>query len=143
VELAATPTGVALLASLEPRVLLQFPRLSQLDQAGEGQLFTLEADAVALLLAGSCRRRNGEDLRAAQSAAAPITFIGLVDYLLGLGTSPGIDRTELSAATGGCRWLTFQRRHFRELLDIAPVLETLIIRQLALANRRPDPATQI
>jgi len=67
--------------------------------------------------------------------AAPITFIGLVDYLLGPGTSPTMDRTELSAAAGGCRWLTFERRHFRELLDIAPVLETQIIRQLALANR--------
>jgi hypothetical protein len=49
----------------------------------------------------------------------------------------------LTAAPGGCRWLSFQRRHFRELLDIAPVLESRIIRELALANRRPEQIARI
>jgi hypothetical protein len=150
-ELAATPSGEVLLASLEPRVLLEFPRLSQLHRADDGQQVALEPDAVALLLAGGCRHRHagdlgdamGDDLRAAGSVAASLTFIGLIDYLLGPAASSGPPRMALTAAPGGCRWLSFQRRHFRELLDIAPVLESRIIRELALANRRPEQIARI
>jgi hypothetical protein len=143
VDLAARPAGVALLASLEPRALLQLPRLCRLQHAAEGEPIQLEPDAVAMLLDGSCSQRSGERLSAGQSPAAPITMIGLIDYLLGPGTGPDPALTGLNAAPGGCRWLTFQRRQFRELIDIAPVLETLMIRQLALANRRPNQAPQI
>ena len=143
VDLATKPAGVALLASLEPRALLQLPRLCQLQHAAEGEPIKLDTNAVALLLEGSCCQRSGEQLSAGQNTAAPITLIGLIDYLLGHGTSPGTALTGLSAAPGGCRWLTFQRRHFRELIDMAPVLEALIIRHLALANRRSSHASQI
>jgi hypothetical protein len=85
----------------------------------------------------------GDDLRAAGSVAASLTFIGLIDYLLGPAASSGPPRMALTAAPGGCRWLSFQRRHFRELLDIAPVLESRIIRELALANRRPEQIARI
>ncbi|MEB3350417.1 MAG: hypothetical protein VKO00_10400 [Cyanobacteriota bacterium] len=95
---------------------------------------------MAVLLAGSCRQPNGEERKAAQSAAAPIAFLGLIDYLLGPATSTAPHRADRTAAAGGCRWLSIQRRHFRELLDMAPVLETLIMRQLALAQRQTDPA---
>jgi hypothetical protein len=143
VDLAAKPAGVALLASLEPRALLQLPRLCRLQHAAEGEPINLEPDAVAMLLDGSCSQRSGERLSAGQSTAAPITMIGLIDYLLGHGTGPDPALTGLSAAPGGCRWLTFQRRQFRELIDITPVLEALMIRQLALANRRSSQASQI
>jgi hypothetical protein len=139
-ELAATPAGMALLSSLEPRALLQLPRLCRLQQVAAGEAITLEPEGVALLLEGCCRQANGQELQAGQSAGAALTFIGLIDYLLGHGTSPDSALKGLTAGPGGCRWLAFQRRHFRELIDIAPVLETLIIRQLALANRPADPA---
>jgi len=139
-QLAATPAGMALLSSLEPRALLQLPRLCQLQQVAAAEAITLEADGVALLLEGSCRQANGQELQAGQSAGAALAFIGLLDYLLGHGTSPDSALRGLTAGPGGCRWLAFQRRHFRELIDFAPVLETLIIRQLALANRSADPA---
>ena len=139
-QLAGEPAGMALLSSLEPRALLQLPRLCRLQQVAAGEAITLEPDGVAVLLEGSCRQANGQELQAGQRAGAALIFIGLIDYLLGHGTSPESALRGLEGGAGGCRWLAFQRRHFRELIDIAPVLETLIIRQLALANRPTDPA---
>lgn len=121
-------------------VLLQLPRLCRLQQVVAGEAITLEPDGVALLLEGCCRQATGQELQAGQSGGAALAFIGLIDYLLGHGTSPESALSNLRAGPGGCRWLAFQRRHFRELIDIAPVLETLIIRQLALANQPADLA---
>ena len=139
-QLAAQPAGVVLLASLEPKALLQLPRLCRLQQAGAGEPITLEPDGVALLLDGSCRQGNGQELGAGQSTSAALAFIGLIDYLIGGSTSSGTALQGLEAGPEGCRWLQFRRSQFRELIDIAPVLESRIIRQLALASRPAEPA---
>ena len=125
-ELAALPAGEALLGHLEAPVLLDLAQLASLQHWEAGQAIPFDGDAVALLLRGSCRQHQ-QPLLAAAGAEA-FAWLGLLDYMGGCSDS---DRQGISAGEEGCDLLLFQRGAFRDLLDVSPVLEQALIRQLA------------
>jgi len=130
-QLVTTPAGRKLMSLLEPRSLRRLPQLSRIETWVAAAEIQLPHEGVALLLRGSCER-NGQSLAVASTVSDDrLSFLGLLDYLGGTGTSGS--RDGLRAASGGLDALVFDRRAFQELLDVAPVLEDEITRQLARA----------
>ncbi len=125
-ELAALPAGERMLGCLEAGVLLDLAQRASLQRWPAGGAIPLDGDAVALMVRGSCRQHQ-QPLLAAAGADA-FAFLGLLDYMGGCSDS---DRQGISAGEQGCDLLLFQRGAFRDLLDVSPVLEQALIRQLA------------
>ena len=130
-RLAKRPAGQKLLSLLEPRTLSRLPTLSSIQTWKRGEEITLSEDGVFILLRGGCALNNQTVLLASTTNDSPLRFLGLLDYLGGSGTSGG--RDNIRACELGLVALTFHGSDFRELLDIAPVLEAELTRQLAWA----------
>ncbi len=130
-RLAKRPAGQKLLSLLEPRTLSRLPTLSSIQTWKQGEEITLSEDGVFILLRGGCAINNQTVLLASTTSDSPLRFLGLLDYLGGSGTSGG--RDNIRACELGLVALTFHGSDFRELLDIAPVLEAELTRQLAWA----------
>jgi hypothetical protein len=130
-RLAKRPAGQKLLSLLEPRTLSRLPTLSSIQTWKQGEEITLSEDGVFILLRGGCALNNQTVLLASTTNDSPLRFLGLLDYLGGSGTSGG--RDNIRACELGLVALTFHGSDFRELLDIAPVLEAELTRQLAWA----------
>ena len=130
-RLAKRPAGQKLLSLLEPRTLSRLPALSSIQAWKQGEEITLSEDGVFILLSGGCELNNQTVLLAPTTNDSPLRFLGLLDYLGGSGTSGG--RDNIHACELGLVALTFHGSDFRELLDVAPVLEAELTRQLAWA----------
>ena len=129
--LRAVPAGTALLGCLEASVLLDLSHRAELQRWPAEQTIPLGGDELALVLRGSCLQRG--EILAAAGSGDDFAMLGLLDYMAGGGDS---DRQAISAGTEGCDLLLFQRGAFRDLLDVSPVLEQALIRQLARGYRQ-------
>ena len=130
-KLIQVPSGQKLLSLLEPRTLLRLPRITSIRNWQPGEAIKLPPKGVAILLGGGCEMSNQTQLSAPPTSDTPLSFLGLLDYLGGEGTSG--DRDSLRASDAGLEALIFDEQAFRELLDVAPVLEVELTRQLAWA----------
>ena len=134
-KLMMTATGQKLMSLLEPRTLLRLARLGSIQTWSPPALnVQLPIGGVALILRGSCLQGGRCLATAATEPENPMMFLGLLDYLGGAGTSG--TREGITASEHGLEALLFERRAFQELLDVAPVLEVEITRQLAWACGR-------
>lgn len=129
--LAERPTGQKLLSLLEPRTLSRLPAISTWRTWSSGEEIRLPHKGVAIVLNGGCELNNLSFVRAPTTSNTPLSFLGLLDHLGGPGTSG--PRDGLRADHDGLMALVFDGAGFRELLDIAPVLEVELTRQLAWA----------
>ena len=129
--LAERPTGQKLLSLLEPRTLSRLPAISTWRTWSSGEEIRLPHKGVAIVLNGGCELNNLSFVRAPTTSSTPLSFLGLLDHLGGPGTSG--PRDGLQADHDGLMALVFDGAGFRELLDIAPVLEVELTRQLAWA----------
>jgi hypothetical protein len=122
-----------LIDCFEPAVLLELHRHCSLRHWCQGDAIETEREGVLILLKGSCEERQclmpGSPLTTLASHTAG-TVLGLVDYF---GERPAGEQVRLVASEPGCSALVFNRPGFRNLLDIAPIFERSVIRDLALA----------
>jgi hypothetical protein len=130
-ELVKVPAGQKLLSLLEPRTLSRLFKISTLKTWVPGEEIKLPEDGVAILLKGGCELNSQTVVLAPATSNTPLSFLGLLDYLGGAGTSGS--RHGLRATHLGLVALTFDGPAFGELLDVAPVLEVELTRQLAWA----------
>ena len=129
--LAKVPAGQKLLSLLEPRTLSRLFKISTLKTWVPGEEIKLPEDGVAILLKGGCELNSQTLVLAPATSNTPLSFLGLLDYLGGAGTTSS--RHGFRATYLGLVALTFDGPAFRELLDVAPVLEVELTRQLARA----------
>ena len=135
-------TSQPLIRRLEPGVLLALHRFCRLEHWRQGDPLERPDGSVLLLLAGSCEQR-----RSLMPGAAPQTLaehgageiIGLADYF---GDRSSSSQARLVAAAEGCSALVFSRSAFSGLLDVSPILEQSLIRDLAISCEALQRALQ-
>ena len=132
VEILAAIADQPLIQRLEPRILLELHRICSLQQWRQGDPIERPAGGVLILLSGQCAQRQSLVPGSAPKTIAEHgagTIIGLADYF---GDHQSEAQSRLVATAQGCRTLLFSRAGFRELLDVSPIFEQSLIRELAL-----------
>ena len=121
-----------LIQRLEPGAFLNLHRLCSLQQRRQGDPIERPSCGVLVLLAGSCEQRESlvpgfAPKTLAEHCAGSI--VGLADYFGDLRSGT---KARFVAAPQGCSALVFSRRGFSELIDVSPIFEQALIRELAL-----------
>lgn len=122
-----------LIQRLEPRILLDLHRLCNLRQWRQGDQIERPAGGVLILLAGSCEQRQSLVPGSAPKTIAEHgtgTIVGLADYF---GEHKSGSQARLVASPDGCSALVFSRTGFGNLLDVSPIFEQSLIRELAIS----------
>jgi hypothetical protein len=121
-----------LIQRFEPGALLELHRLCSLQEWPQGDPIERPSAGVLILLTGSCEQRESlvpgsAPKKLAEHCAGKI--IGLADYFGDLSNGA---KAKLVAAPQGCSALVFTRTGFSELIDVSPIFEQALIRELAL-----------
>jgi CRP-like cAMP-binding protein len=122
-----------LIQRLEPGALLNLPRLCSLQQWRQGDPIERPGGGVLILLAGRCSQRQSLVPGSAPKTLAehgPGSTVGLADYFGAPGSGA---KTSLITSPEGCTALVFSRAGFTELLDVSPIFEQSLIRELAIS----------
>jgi len=122
-----------LIQRLEPGTLMALPRLCRLQQWRQGDPIERPGGGVLIVLAGRCAQRQSLVPGSAPKTLAehgPGSSLGLADYFGHLNNGA---KTSLIASTEGCTALVFSRTGFTELLDLSPIFEQSLIRELAIS----------
>jgi len=131
IEILTAIADQPLIQRLEPSMLLDLHRLCSLRQWRQGDPIEQPAGGVLILLAGRCEQRQRLVPGSAPKTIATHgagTIMGLADYF---GEHKSGVRARLVAPAQGCSALVFSRTGFRELLDVSPIFEQALIRELA------------
>ncbi len=132
-EILTLLADLPLIGRFEPGVLLGLHRLGTLRHWSQGDRMDPGDDAVLVLLRGACEQRRrlapGSPPRKVASEEAG-AILGLVDYF---GERRAGERPLWFAAAPGCVALAMSRVAFRELLDVSPIFQQTVIRDLAVA----------
>ncbi len=122
-----------LIQRLEPGTLLALPRLCSLQQWRQGDPIERPGGGVLILLAGRCAQRQSLVPGSAPKTLAEHgagSTVGLADYFGDLNNGA---KTSLIASTQSCTALVFSRTGFTEILDLSPIFEQSLIRELAIS----------
>ncbi|QPN71215.1 cyclic nucleotide-binding domain-containing protein [Synechococcus sp. CBW1108] len=122
-----------LIQRLEPSALLALHRLCSLRQWRQGDPLERPGGGVLILLAGRCAQRQSLIPGSSPKTLAehgPGSIVGLADYF---GDRSGWAQAKPVASAEGCTALMFSRNGFNELLDVSPVFEQSLIRELAIS----------
>ncbi|MEB3332939.1 MAG: 4Fe-4S binding protein [Synechococcaceae cyanobacterium] len=122
-----------LIQRLEPGTLLDLHRVCSLRHWRRGEGMERPQDIVWILVAGGCEQR-----RSLLPGSAPQTLavhgageiVGLADYFGDRRSRPA---ESLVAAAEGCSALECSRTGFSALLDVSPIFEQSLIRELAIS----------
>lgn len=121
-----------LIQRFEPSTLLHLHRLCNLHHWRPGDRMATTLGGVLILLKGHCDHRQSLAPSSPPTIMASHgkgTILGLANYF-GEGNSG--QQPELVAGKDGCSALTFSRTGFRELLNVSPVFEQSLLRELAI-----------
>jgi len=133
IEILAAIADQPLIQRLEPGALVGLDRLCNLRQWRQGDPIERPAGGVLILLAGSCEQRQSLVPGSAPKTIAEHgsgTIVGLADYF---GEPKSGSQARLVASPDGCSALVFSRTGFGNLLDISPIFEQSLIRELAIS----------
>lgn len=133
IEILAAIADQPLIQRLEPGALVGLDRLCNLRQWRQGDPVERPADGVLILLAGSCEQRQSLVPGSAPKTIAEHgsgTIVGLADYF---GEPKSGSQARLVASPDGCSALVFSRTGFGNLLDVSPIFEQSLIRELAIS----------
>jgi polyferredoxin len=125
--------GQPLIQRLEPGALLALDRLCSLQQWRQGDPLERPGGGVLILVAGGCAQRQSLIPGSAPKTTAehgPGSIVGLADYF---GDRNAGAQARLIASPGGCSALVFSRAGFSELIDVSPIFEQSLIRELAIS----------
>ena len=125
-------TELPLIQRFEPSTLLQLHRLCSLRHWRQGDPMETTPRGVLILLTGQCdhRQRLAPGSPTTTSAShGKGSILGLANYF---GEANSARQLDLVAAEQGCSALAFSRTGFRELLDVSPVFEQSLLRDLAI-----------
>ena len=121
-----------LIQRFEPSTLLHLHRLCSLHHWRPGDPMAATLGGVLILLTGQCDHRQNLAPGSPPTIMASHgkgTILGLANYF-GEGNSG--QQPELVAGKDGCSALAFSRTGFRELLNVSPVFEQSLLRDLAI-----------
>ncbi|MFT5339504.1 MAG: hypothetical protein ACI9IO_001244 [Cyanobium sp.] len=133
IEILAAIAAQPLIQRLEPGALVGLDRLCNLRQWRQGDPVERPAGGVLILLAGSCEQRQSLVPGSAPKTIAEHgsgTIVGLADYF---GEPKSGSQARLVASPDGCSALVFSRTGFGNLLDVSPIFEQSLIRELAIS----------
>ena len=133
IEILAAIADQPLIQRLEPGALVGLDRLCNLRQWRQGDPVERPAGGVLILLAGSCEQRQSLVPGSAPKTIAEHgsgTIVGLADYF---GEHKSGSQARLVASPDGCSALVFSRTGFGNLLDVSPIFEQSLIRELAIS----------
>ena len=133
IEILAAIADQPLIQRLEPGALVGLDRLCNLRQWRQGDPVERPAGGVLILLAGSCEQRQSLVPGSAPKTIAEHgsgTIVGLADYF---GEPKSGSQARLVASPDGCTALVFSRTGFGNLLDVSPIFEQSLIRELAIS----------
>ena len=133
IEILAAIADQPLIQRLEPGALVGLDRLCNLRQWRQGDPVERPAGGVLILLAGSCEQRQSLVPGSAPKTIAEHgsgTIVGLADYF---GEHKRGSQAKLVASPDGCSALVFSRTGFGNLLDVSPIFEQSLIRELAIS----------
>ena len=133
IEILAAIADQPLIQRLEPGALVGLDRLCNLRQWRQGDPVERPAGGVLILLAGSCEQRQSLVPGSAPKTIAEHgsgTIVGLADYF---GEPKSGSQARLVASPDGCSALVFSRTGFGNLLDVSPIFEQSLIRELAIS----------
>lgn len=122
-----------LIERLEPPTLLKLHRLVRLHHWRQGDPIERPRNGVLILLKGRCELRQSLVPGSAPKTIAaygPGAILGLADYF---GELQSVAAAKVVATGQGCSALICTRRDFQELLDVSPVFEQSLIRDLAVS----------
>jgi len=122
-----------LIQRFEPSTLLHLHRLCSLDHWRQGDPIPTPPQGLLILLTGQCDHRQSLVPGSSESTMASHgkgTILGLADYF---GEGQSAQQPKLVAAEHGCSALVFSRSSFRELLDVSPIFELWLIKDLAIS----------
>ena len=108
-------------------------RLCNLRQWRQGDPVERPAGGVLIVLDGSCEQRQSLVPGSAPKTIAEHgtgTIVGLADYF---GEHKSGSQARLVASPDGCCALVFSRTGFGNLLDVSPIFEQSLIRELAIS----------
>jgi hypothetical protein len=132
IEILAAIADQPLIQRLEPGALVGLNRLCNLRQWRQGDPVERPDGGVLILLAGSCEQRQSLVPGSAPKTIAEHgtgTIVGLADYF---GEHKRGSQARLVASPDGCSALVFSHIGFSNLLDVSPIFEQALIRELAL-----------
>ncbi|MCP9776642.1 MULTISPECIES: cyclic nucleotide-binding protein [unclassified Cyanobium] len=121
-----------LIQRLEPGALLALHRLCSLQQWRQGDPIELPSAGVLIILDGCCEQRESLVPGSAPKTLAEHrggSIVGLADYF---GDHGSAAKARFVAASQGCSALVFSHTGFSELIDVSPIFEQALIRELAL-----------
>jgi len=121
-----------LIQRLEPGALLELHRLCSLQQWRQGDPIEPPRAGVLIVLDGRCEQRESLVPGSAPKTLAEHcggSIVGLADYFGDLNSG---EKAKFVAASEGCSALVFSRTGFSELIDVSPIFEQALIRELAL-----------
>ena len=133
IEILAAIADQPLIQRLEPGALVGLDHLCNLRQWRQGDPIERPAGGVLILLAGSCEQRQSLVPGSAPKTIAEHgsgTIVGLADYF---GEHKSGSQARLVASPDGCSALVFSRTGFGNLLDVSPIFEQSLIRELAIS----------
>jgi hypothetical protein len=133
IEILAAIADQPLIQRLEPGALVGLDRLCNLRQWRQGDPVERPGGGVLILLAGSCEQRQSLVPGSAPKTIAEHgsgTIVGLADYF---GEHKSGSQARLVASPDGCSALVFSRTGFGNLLDVSPIFEQSLIRELAIS----------
>lgn len=121
-----------LVQRLEPSALLELHRLSSLQEWFQGDSIELPSAGVLILIRGRCEQRESLVPGSApkkMSEHCSGEILGLANYFGDLSIGA---KARFVAAPQGCSALAFTHAGFSELIDVSPIFEQALIRELAL-----------
>lgn len=132
-EILTAIAAQPLIQRLEPGALLALHRFCSLGHWRQGESVERPGGGVLILLAGCCEQRQSlvpDSVPNTLGEQNVGTIVGLSDYF---GDLSGGAPARLVASAAGCTALMFSRSGFRELLDVSPIFEQALIRDLAIS----------
>ena len=131
-EIISLLAQLPLIQRFEPSTLLHLHRLCSLRHWREGDSMETTPRGVLIVLAGQCDHNQSLEpgLRPTSMAShGKGSILGLANYF---GEGNSAQQSYLVAAEHGCSTLSFSSTGFRELLDVSPVFEQSLLRDLAI-----------
>jgi CRP-like cAMP-binding protein len=131
-EIISLLAQLPLIQRFEPATLLHLDRLCSLRHWRVGDPIETTPRGVLIVLAGQCDHRQSLEPDSPPTSIASHgkgSILGLANYF---GESNSVQQPDLVAAEHGCSALAFSRTGFRELLDVSPVFEQSLLRDLAI-----------
>ena len=133
IDILAAIADQPLIQRLEPDALVGLDRRCNLRQWRQGDPIERPGGGVLILVSGSCEQRQSLVPGSAPKTIAEHgtgTIVGLADYF---GEHKRGSQAKLVASPDGCSALVFSRTGFGNLLDVSPIFEQSLIRELAIS----------